>query len=221
MKLYSTDLSPFAARCRMLVYHKGLENQVEILPVPWPTKSPEWKRINPIGKIPALQLGDQVIVESEVILDYLEDRFPERPLRPANLEERARARTLGRICDVYVFAALGPLFGQLASKSRDPNVIEPSLQKLHEALAHLEAFLPESGPFAVGGTFSLADCTLVPALWILGAVVPAFGDQEPIARHAKLNRYWTAAAKEAVAAKVIAEMERGLVAFTAQMRAAS
>src|SRR5262245_34715467 len=89
MQLYHADLSPFAARIRLAIYAKALP--IALAPPPGGLGSEEYKRLNPSGKVPALVLDDgSVLPESEVILEYLEDRFPAPALRPSTAEERAR-----------------------------------------------------------------------------------------------------------------------------------
>ena len=81
MKLYSAELSPFAARPRVAIYAKTLP--VEILAHPADLKSPEYLAINPMGKLPALVLDDgTVIPESDTIVEYLADAFRPRTCVP-------------------------------------------------------------------------------------------------------------------------------------------
>src|SRR5215469_8338723 len=54
-------------------------------------KRPEYLRINPAGKVPVLIDGDRVIPESAAIVLYLADKYPEKALLPADLDERAQA----------------------------------------------------------------------------------------------------------------------------------
>src|SRR2546430_1822987 len=122
MKLYSLPLSHFAARVRIAIREKGLD--VEIVAPPGEAPFPEeYRRVNPLGKVPALDVGGRVIVESEVINEYLEDRFPTPPLLPVDPEARARARTLSRLHDLYLEPALHPLFFQLDPSTRDAGVV--------------------------------------------------------------------------------------------------
>ncbi len=78
MKLYQTDLSPFASRCRIQIYAKGIEG-IECCPPPGGISSDEYKTHNPTGKMPALEVDGHVLSESEVICEYLEDRYPNWP----------------------------------------------------------------------------------------------------------------------------------------------
>lgn len=211
MKLYSAKLSPFAGRVRIAIHHKGIEDKIAIVYPPAPLNTPEWKQINPIGKIPVLETNGRRLVESEVILEYLEEMFPERPLLPANLEDRALARTLNRICDLYIFEPFRPLFQQMRQAERDAAVIETGVAKVLAGLGQLEYFLPEnSGPFAIGGQRSVADCGIPGTLFFADRLLPAFGVSDAISRHPKIAHYWAAANEEPIARQTIAEHQAGL-----------
>ncbi len=113
MKLYSAVLSPFASRVRLAIYAKGLDIEITT-PPGGATRSPEYLAINPIGRVPALALDDgSVIPESDTIVEYLDDAFPTPPLRPASAEDKAKARLLARIGDLYLMSQGGGLFGQI------------------------------------------------------------------------------------------------------------
>ncbi len=69
MKLYSNTASPFARKCRVIAHELGLKlEEIRTLPM----QEPEFRRINPLGKIPALVLDDgSVLIDSPVICEYL------------------------------------------------------------------------------------------------------------------------------------------------------
>ena len=69
MKLYSNAASPFARKCRVIAHELGLKlEEIRTLPM----QDPEFRRINPLGKIPALMLDDgSVLIDSPVICEYL------------------------------------------------------------------------------------------------------------------------------------------------------
>jgi glutathione S-transferase len=96
LQLFSADISPFAARVRIAIYYEHLP--FEDLGMPRAgLKSAEFLAITPMGKIPVPLLSDgRAIAESEIILDYLDDAHPERPLRPASPVDRAQMRTVIR-----------------------------------------------------------------------------------------------------------------------------
>jgi glutathione S-transferase len=92
MKLYDASRCPYCARVRIALAEKGLD--VELVPVDLQSRPPWMIALNPPkGRVPVLDDGF-VLPESEVILEYLEERHPEPPLLPAGAAERAAARVL-------------------------------------------------------------------------------------------------------------------------------
>ncbi len=210
MKLYSAALSPFAARARLAIYAKALP--VEILAPPGDTKSPEYLAINPMGKIPALVLDDgTVIPESDTIVEYLADAFPEAGLRPAKPVDIAKGRLIARVAELYVQSGGAGLFGQMNPASRDAAVVADSFAKLDNGLTHLNLFMSDD-PYAVGDTLTTADCALVPTLMFQGVFGMVFGKGDLLAAHGKIAAYWARVQKDPAAAKVLGEMQAALQA---------
>ena len=211
MKLYGVDLSPFSATCRVALYAKGLEEQIGQVPPPnGGLKSPEYLAINPMGKIPTLDHGGFVLPESTTICEYLEDLYPEPSLLPPNPEDRARSRLLTRIVDLYLYAPIGQLFRQPTDpEERSTPLIDESLAKLLEVLGHLEGWIDRDG-YAVGGTLSLADCSLVPALFYSRALLGMFGRPSAFSELAQLRGYFDRISQNAHAAKVLSELQAAL-----------
>lgn len=94
---YDVALSPFAQKVKIALKEKQL---------PYETRLPqlgqndaELLRANPRGEVPALIDGDVVVFDSSIMLDYLEDKWPEPALRPDSAAGRARARMIEEICD--------------------------------------------------------------------------------------------------------------------------
>jgi glutathione S-transferase len=213
MKLYEAALSPFAARVRAQLYAKGLD--IERVAPPGGLQSDAYKRINPTGRIPALVLDDgTVLPESTVIAEYLEDRFPDPPLRPADPASRARMRVLVQLADHYLFPALHDLYPQvLDPKARDERVIADGLARLaplHDQIAH---FLPAAGPYALGAQLTLADCALFPIYFFATRVHQALGDVDPTASRPPLASWWKTVALHAAIQRVDAEMAKALAEF--------
>ncbi len=203
MKLFNSMLSPYTSRVRIALYAKNLP--CELAAAPGGSGSAEYKRLNPTGKIPALVDGDAVIVESEVINEYLEDRYPTPALLPSDPVARARVRTLTRFADLYLAPVLSPLFGQMNPATRDARVVAEKLGELNEKLDQLEALL-EAEPYAGGKELSLADCALCPMFFFLTRIVPALGGASPLEGRPKVARVGEAVAKHPAVARVLGEM---------------
>lgn len=216
MKLYEATLSPFAARVRAQLYAKGLD--VECVLPPGGLASDAYKRINPTGRIPALVLDDgSILPESTVIAEYLEDRFPEPSLRPADLEARARMRVLVQLGDHYLFPALHELYAPAMNpKERDANAIAAGFATLAPVYDQLAHFLTTSGPYALGSQLTLADCALFPIFFFATRVHDVLGDADPTASRPPLASWWkTVGLHPAIhrvdveLAKALAEMRSG------------
>ncbi len=208
MQLIQVKGSPFAARARLLIYRKAAPVEM-VFPPKEGLKTPEFLAVNPIGKIPVLKLDDgSYLPESNVILEYLEDKFPEPPLRPSTPEARARMRLLMQIGDLYVFAAVGKLFRQMNPEKRDAAIVEQGFADLAKALAILEHNLGDQG-FAVDGAYSLADCSVVPVLFFVAVMEKSF-ERQGVFGNGKLARYWAEIRHDDTTARVIAELEDGV-----------
>lgn len=209
MKLHSNNLSPFASRCRLQIYLKNLD--IEINAINNDEEFAALKAVNPIGKIPILELdnGDK-IPESHVILEYIEDKFPSDSLRPESPEARARMRLLGQISDIYLMEVLSTLFPHLNPKVRDQSYIDKQLEALHLGLDHLNTFLEAEDEFAVGNSPTLADCMVVPVLFFVLSFLPIFGDTAQLSQWEKVNRYWDQIQKTEPFTKVLAELTTAL-----------
>src|SRR5215475_7843451 len=99
-KLYTADLSPYSARVRMQIYAKGITDIVFELPDDW--GMPKFRERFPIGRVPVLDIDGDLIPESEVIAEYLEETYPEPSLKGITSRETAHIRTLARIGDIYL-----------------------------------------------------------------------------------------------------------------------
>ena len=93
MKLYDFPRSPRVRKVRIVLAEKGLQyEKVTIDLTKGEQKTPEYLAINPYGKVPALQDNGTTVYESTVIMEYLNDAYPDPALLPADLGQRARAR---------------------------------------------------------------------------------------------------------------------------------
>jgi glutathione S-transferase len=208
MKLYNVYLSPFAARCRIQIYAKNLA--VDLVEPPGGLQSASYKAIAPIGKVPFLDAEGFLLPESELICEYLEDRFPEPSLRPAAPEARAHMRLVSRMCDLYLNPPMGVLFDQLNPKNRDEKLVGQKVEEVRKVLGLIDRHVGSDG-LVVGGKLSLGDCALIPMLFFvvtLGAHM-GLGDA-PLANFPNLAAAWAHAGKDTVLSKVTGELGAAL-----------
>ena len=151
--LYDADRCPYCARVRIALAEKGIEYETVEIDL---DDRPAWiYEKNPLGRVPVLEEDTFVLAESAVIDEYLDDRYPEPPLWPADPAERALGRML-----VFRFDELSRPYYALRRGE------DGAADRLDVALGELDALL-EGRPFLSGREFGLADIAYVP--WILRA----------------------------------------------------
>src|SRR5689334_16562811 len=183
-KLYSVDLSPYAARVRMQIYAKGISDITFEQPEHW--GFPKFRETVPIGRIPALDIDGDTIPESEVIAQYLEEAYPEPSLLGTTPRENARIRTLARMGDIYFISNVfflsretGALSRRTITPARGNPAAEKHVVELRRNLKALDTLIGRDG-FAFGGRITLADCALVPGLFFVETILAAAGVDTPI-----------------------------------------
>ncbi len=159
MTLYSGITDPFSHRCRFVLYEKGMD--FEIIDVDMMNRPDDVSVMNPYNKVPVLVERDLKLYESNIINEYIDERFPHPQLMPADPVMRARARLM-----LYQFER--ELFSQV-------EVLETSnnLKLREKAQAQIRANLEAISPmfakykFMLGEEFSMLDVTIAPLLWRL------------------------------------------------------
>lgn len=155
LTLYDAARCPYCARVRIVLAEKGVD--YEALEIDLEHRPSSLYARNPTGLVPVLEEdGGLVLPESRVIMEYLDERFPDPPLMPADAAERALVRLA---CE---------RFRQLAEPYYDLLRNRPgaSRERLVGELARLDELLADA-PYLAGATYSLADVAYVP--WILRA----------------------------------------------------
>jgi len=207
MKLYSGDLSPYSARVRMQIYAKGITDITLERPATFGT--PEFRREFPIGRIPVLDIDGDMMPESEVIAEYLEEIYPTPSMLGATPRETAHIRTIARIGDIYVMNNMFMLSPQSRAASRNQGIVDLLGGQVTRNIKALNKMIGTDG-FACCGRLTMADCALVPALFLVENVLPSVGVDDPIAANPKVAAYWAAIQKNEHAARTLVELHRGL-----------
>lgn len=207
MKLYSGDLSPYSARVRMQIYAKGITDIALERPATFGT--PKFREDFPIGRIPVLDIDGDMMPESEVIAEYLEEIYPEPSMLGATPRETAHIRTVARIGDIYIMNNMFMLSGQSYAATRNQGVVDLLAGQVVRNIKALDKMIGKDG-FACSGRVTMADCALVPGLFLVENVLPTIGVDNPIPANANVAAYWAAIQKNEHAAKTLVELYRGL-----------
>ncbi len=172
LRIYTSDHSLYCAKLRILLRHKQIP--FEEAPPPGGGGSAEYLSIVPSGNIPALVDGDLVLTDSEAIAEYLEEKFPDRPMLPDTLIGRAHSRERSRFSDTRLEPSLRLTFPHVAPAARDQAAIEEAHAIITKRLTALCVMLTRSD--LPRDRLWMGDCgTIVTLEWIAlfeGSVIP-------------------------------------------------
>ncbi len=164
IKLYDFPMSPRARKVRIVLAEKGLQyEKVTIDITKGEQKKPEYLAVNPYGKVPALQDNGTTVYESTLIMEYLNDKYPNPPLLPTDPGQRARARILMHFGDTQYDSALATIVGEVFFKPKgqgDQDVIAKAKQDVNACFERLERELGNND-YLLGSGFTLADVCFV------------------------------------------------------------
>jgi glutathione S-transferase len=177
----------------------------------------EYKKINPYGKIPALDTGSQVIAESELINEYFEDKFPEKPLLPKDPEGKAKVRSFTRMHDLYLDPPMRAVFPKLFGQEIEQSFIDEKMSEIQGRLDQLESQLSDGG-WAAGSDFTLADAALTPTIFFMNNFLPAFGQKPALEGRPKLAAWWGKVQERESTKKALAEQGAALAALQKQQQ---
>ena len=171
MILHGASASPFVRKVLVALAIKKLPyEQIQQMPF---TRDPEYRKINPLGKIPTLQDGDLTLCDSTVICEYLEDTYPQSPLYPHNSADKARARWYEELGGTRVAELAAGLFFQrfmrpmVLKQETDEELVEKIINKqLPPILDYLESQVP--GKDFIFGEFMIADMSLMSPFILTG-----------------------------------------------------
>jgi glutathione S-transferase len=170
--LYYGSGSPYGWRAWLAVEHKGVPYELKTLSFDaGDLRTPHFTALNPRQKVPVLVDDGFALSESAVILEYLEDRFPQRPrLFSGDLRERARQRRLAREADAYVAPPMEEFAETVLFTPRE----EQSSERIAAACAGLAAEFARwesaiDGDHLCGG-LSAADFTLYPLVALVARI---------------------------------------------------
>ncbi|HTL71258.1 MAG TPA: glutathione S-transferase family protein [Candidatus Eisenbacteria bacterium] len=178
MKLYCFPRSGNSREVKLILAEKGLSYEpVDIHAKDFDKQDPEFRKASPGGKVPAIIDGDVYLSEAFEINQYLERKYPDPPVMPANEDERKRIREWVAVYDKKLVLRIGLLVIECLLKPKDQQS-EAQKEKLRgeirEALGDLDRML--EGKEYLFGAYSLADASVTPhlaALPILGMSIPA------------------------------------------------
>lgn len=169
MTLYSGAKDPYSHRVRIVLAEKGVT--YEVVNVDNSVKAQEeLAEVNPYGSVPTLVDRDLVLYRSEIIMEYLDERFPHPPLMPVYPVAKGRSRLMiYRVNeDWYTWMNV------ILNATEENEKVAEARKELTDSLVSVTAIFSEM-PFFLSDEFSLVDCCIAAVLWRL----PKMGIQLP------------------------------------------
>jgi RNA polymerase-associated protein len=162
MVLYSGTTCPFSQRCRLVLFEKGMD--FEVRDVDLFNKPEDISTMNPYGQVPILVERELILYESNIINEYIDERFPHPQLMPADPLMRARARLMLFNFEKELFVHVNTLENErnkVGDKSHDKARAE-----IRDRLTTLAPLFLKN-KYMLGDEFSMLDVAIAPLLWRL------------------------------------------------------
>jgi glutathione S-transferase len=162
MILYGSSLSPFVRKVLAYAGEKGIELDLQRAGIGDP--NPEFRKASPFGKMPAFSDGDYTLADSSAIIQYLEAKFPDPELIPADAKLRGKCiwfeefgDTILAGCGAKMFfnRVVAPMFLKQEGDLAVADLAER--EELPKCLDYLESVAPEGEGYLLGETLTLAD----------------------------------------------------------------
>lgn len=161
MVLYSGTTCPFSQRCRFVLFEKGMD--FEIRDIDLYNKPEDISVMNPYGQVPILVERDLILYESNIINEYIDERFPHPQLMPADPVMRARTRLFLYNFEKELFVHVSVLEDR---SNTDTAAQDAARAVIRDRLSQLAPMLLKNR-FMLGEEFSMLDVAMAPLLWRL------------------------------------------------------
>ena len=162
MVLYSGTTCPFSHRCRFVLFEKGMD--FEIRDVDLYNKPEDISVMNPYGQVPILVERDLILYESNIINEYIDERFPHPQLMPGDPVARARVRLFLHNFEKELFSQVNLLEGRGVKATE--RQIEKAREQIRDRLTMLAPICTKN-KYMLGDDFSMLDVAIAPLLWRL------------------------------------------------------
>jgi glutathione S-transferase len=157
LKLCGFHISNYHNKVRIILLEKGIPFEEDAACKP--SQQEEFLARTPIGKVPFLELdGGRRLSESEVIFEYLEDAYPQKPLLPKDPFERAKVRELVRFMELHVELAARRMYGDVFFKRPASEEVKTAVAKDLAKGVHALRQLVSFDPYIAGKQLTVADC---------------------------------------------------------------
>ncbi len=176
MTFYSDGTSHYSHRVRIVLAEKGVA--VETIDVDPDDKPEDLTSLNPYNTLPTLVDRDLVLYHPDIMMEYLDERFPHPPLFPVYPVARAQSRLWIYRIERDWCGLVNPIMAGTGT----PSQIDKARKELRESLIAIAPIFGEK-PYFMSDEFTIVDCCVTPILWrlpVMGIELPNNKTTKPL-----------------------------------------
>lgn len=178
LELYGHPFSSYTWKAQIALHEKGLDYRLRIVEPDQPEHGEKLREYWPLAKFPVLLNGARPVIESSIIIEWLDRHAPEsRPMLPDDPDKALAVRFMDRVFDNHVMGQMQVVVNEYLIDAANPD--RDRIARAHTALDQVYEWLdaalhdgPWDDPWAVGEDFTLADCAAAPSLFYADWVRP-------------------------------------------------
>lgn len=217
LTLCGFSASNYYNKVKLALLEKEVPFQEKLM---WVDRSPALLEKSPLGKVPYFEIGDKVLFESQVMLDYVEAVYPQKPLLPAEPLEAARIRELIQFLELHLELVARELYGEAFFGGKITDETKTRVQK--QLKRHIAALvrLVKFSPYIAGNEFTMADCAAFVHLPLIGMATKAIYGEDMMADY-PVRDYLKLVGERATAQKVTADRKASAAELAERIKSQS
>lgn len=178
LKLCGFAVSNYYNKVKLALLEKGVEFEEDLV---WTDRSPELLARSPLGKVPFFETEKGTLCESQVMMEYVEAAYPQKPLLPADPFEAAKVRELITFMELHLELVARELYAEAFFGGKVSDEVKERTQKLLKR--NIKAFgkLAKFSPYVAGAEFTMADCAGLVHLPLIGLASKAIYGEDMMA----------------------------------------
>lgn len=178
LKLCGFAVSNYYNKVKFALLEKEVEFEEKLV---WTDRSPELLTRSPLGKVPFFETDQGIVCESQVMMEYLEDAYPQKPLLPADPFAAAKMRELMTFLELHLELVARELYAEAFFGGKVSDEVKTRTQKLLSRNAKAFARLAKFSPYIAGAEFTMADCAAMVHLPVISMASKAIYGEDVLA----------------------------------------
>ncbi|HEV2611416.1 MAG TPA: glutathione S-transferase [Noviherbaspirillum sp.] len=178
LKLCGFSVSNYYNKVKFALLEKGVDFEEELV---WTDRSPALLARSPLGKVPFFETDQGIILESQVMMEYIESAYPQKPLIPVDPFAAAKIRELVTYMELHLELVARELYPEAFFGGKVSDEIKTRTQKLLTRNAKAFAGLAKFSPYVGGSEFTMADCAALVHLPLVSMASKAIYGEDVLA----------------------------------------